>query len=88
MALFPSYTNENLTYEDIASPVRAQYQQIWGQEPDETDPLFYSIAQDSDIAARGSRLREEGLNRGVQQVNDDFQSDILGAFGGQIRRAL
>jgi hypothetical protein len=88
MALFPEYTNENLTYEDIAGPVRQQFQQIWGEEPDEDDPLFFDIAQDSNIRARGSRLRLEGLNRGNKQVNDDFQSSILGSFGGQIRRAV
>ncbi len=88
LALFPNYTNENITYQDIASPVRAQFQRIWGQEPDETDNLFFTIAQDSDINAREGRLRLEGLNRGIDKVTNDFQQDVLSSFGGQVRRAI
>ena len=88
LALFPQYTNENITYQDIASPVRAQFQRIWGQEPDEFDNLFMSIAQDADINARAGRLRLEGLNRGIDKVTNDFQEDVLQSFGGQVRRAI
>ncbi|MCH7720959.1 MAG: hypothetical protein IH988_08220 [Planctomycetes bacterium] len=40
LALFSNYTDESLTYEDIASPWRNYATSIWGQQLDETTDLF------------------------------------------------
>ena len=86
-ALFPGYENENLTYEDIAAPWRGVWNQIWGQAPDETDPLFTRIVRLNDLASATKLLRQEGLKQGNATVANSLISDIGQAFGGSVRRA-
>lgn len=88
LALFPKYENPNLTYEDIAAPVRSQFQRVWGVEAEEDDPFFFRQMSNDNIAEREAELRLEGLNRNVDRVANQFQVDVMRAFGGQVRRAL
>lgn len=93
MANFPEWQNENLRYADVAPTTKSLFQQVWQQEPDETDPLFLDILR---MAAPGgpglteaaARLRREGLERGVSGVTQQMSSGILGATGGDVRRAV
>lgn len=73
LSLFPEYENPDLTYQDIATPWKAKWSQMWGQTADETDPLFMEIIRLNDSTAAGRRLTEEGLNRGVRKVRQGAQ---------------
>lgn len=85
LALFPQHENPNLTYEDIAGPWRNFMQNMWGQTPDETDPLFGTLIRNNDQTINAQLLRSEGLNRGVGTVTQDLQTQALRAFGGAVR---
>ena len=87
LALFPEHTNPNLTYEDIAAPWRGIFNQVWGQAPDENDPLFARIVRLNDLAAATQILREEGIKTGNATVVRSLLSDVGRAFGGQVRPA-
>lgn len=87
LAAFPGWTNPDVSYEQIASITRGMFQQLWGQSPDETDPLFLRIANMTDHAEATSILRREGWERGVMPVVTDAISGALRATGGMVRRA-
>jgi hypothetical protein len=86
MALFPEYTNPNLTYEDIAGAWRGVWQSAWGEMPDESNPLFTQIVRMNDITSANRLLRQEGLKVGNATVSQSLLGDIAGAFGGNIYR--
>lgn len=86
LALFPEYTNSNLTYDDIAGAWRGVWQQAWGEAPDETNPLFTNIVRMNDIAEAQRLLRVEGLRQNNATVGANLLSDVAGVFGGQIYR--
>lgn len=88
MALFPEYEQPNLTYEDIAGPWRGLFNQVWGQEADELDPLFSKVVRLNDADEASKLLRREGLNRGVGQVVNTMTQAVGQAFGGTERKAL
>lgn len=88
LALFPEYENENLTYEDIASPWRSFASELWGQRMDETDEVFQKLLKLNDTTEGGNLLRQEGLKRGVQKVTQSALSGLSGVTGGMVRRAL
>lgn len=87
LALFPEYTDPNLTYEDIAGPWRGVFRQVWGSVPDETDSLFLKIVRMNDMGAAEQMLRKEGLTRGNSLVTQDLMGDLVGAFGSGIVRS-
>jgi hypothetical protein len=82
MAVLPEYTNESLTYEDIATPWRNMAFNTWGQSIDEKSATFQNILKANDAGQAGMMLREEGLTRGVKQVEDTFVNDLQRSFGG------
>lgn len=86
LALFPEYENPNLTYEDIAGPWRGVVQQVWGQQADETDPLFSQLVRINDLNEATKLLRQEGLARDIGAVKDDLISTIGSIdIGEQVR---
>ena len=88
MALFPGYTNENLTYEDIAAPWRAFYFNQWGQAPDEADDtLFSQIVNLNDAGAAGQLLRTEGLARGNPTTTLNAIKAFSQGLGGPVVRS-
>lgn len=85
LALFPEYTNPNLTYEDIAAPWRGVWTQEWGATPDEMSPLFTQIVRANNLDTARTILRKEGLKQGNQNVTERMLSDLNQVFGGEIR---
>ena len=75
MALYPEYDNPDLTYEDMAAPWRGFSANIWGQQIDETDPMFQQIVRLNDSAEAGKLLRKEGLKQNIGTVR---QSAVKG----------
>lgn len=88
MAAFPNWTNEDTTYEQIASVARTLFQEAWGQTPDEHDPLFTKVASNPDHDEALQLLRREGWERGIGPVVQDATRGALRATGGQVRRAV
>lgn len=88
MAAFPEWTDPNMGYEQIARIGRQLFTQVWGESPDETDPLFLKVASGRDHVASMELLRKEGWDRGVGQVVQDAVGGLLSATGGQIRRPM
>jgi len=86
LALFPEYENPNLTYEDIAAPWRAVWQQEWGQMADESDPMFTTIVRMNDLGAAAKLLRTKGLEKGNTTVSNNLLGDVQGVFGNQVRQ--
>jgi hypothetical protein len=86
-ARYQGYDPE-LTYEDIARIGRAQVLDTWGQQMDETDPLFQQILQMNDAAQASQLLWSEGLNRGVRKVTYDAMSGLDRGLGGGVVRSV
>lgn len=84
LALFPNY-DRNATYETIASPWRQFVNNQWGQFPDEDDPMFHNVINMNDAAEAGKLLTKEGLNRGIQTVENRVSTDLMNSFGGSAR---
>jgi len=88
LAAFPEWTDPNMTYEEIARIGRSLFTQVWGESPDETDPLFLQVASGRDHVASMELLRREGWKRGVTQVVSDAVGGLLQTTGGSVRRAM
>lgn len=86
MAAFPEWTDPNMGYDQIARVARSLFTQVWGESPDETDPLFLRVASGRDHVASMELLRREGWDRGVGQVVSDAVSGLMRTTGGQVRR--
>lgn len=82
-AVLPGY-DENLTYDQIATPWRSVVLDTWGERMKEDDPLFYQILKANDVETAGKLLRQEGIKRGVTKVQADAARSLTQAFGGQV----
>lgn len=88
MAMFPEYTDREMSYQAIAQPWKQYFVGAWGQSADETDPFFIEIVRMNDAAEAGKLLRREGLARGVGKVEMDMEKAILSSTGGSVRRGF
>lgn len=88
MALFPTYTDEHMTYDDIAAPWRSMVMNTWGVTADETDPMFLDLIKNNDTTLNSQILRQKGLAKGVGKVVQDAQASLLGVGGGSVRRPV
>lgn len=88
MALYPEYADENLTYDDIATPWRGVMSQMWGETPDETDAVFQDIVRMNNLTEAQQYLRKVGLSEGNQKVTQDAMSAMHSATGGSLRKAI
>lgn len=86
LALLPEYTNENLTYDDIITPVRNLATQVW-QQPMDDETMLIDLANMRDYSAMQEKLYREGLKRGVTAVRQQFEQDVLQATGGAVRQS-
>lgn len=83
MALFPEYTDPNLTYDDIADPWRNVWEQTLGEMADETNKLFTQIVRGNDVELAGQKLRKHGMATGNRKVIADFTDGLMGTAIGQ-----
>ncbi|HEY7823421.1 MAG TPA: hypothetical protein VIG24_11325, partial [Acidimicrobiia bacterium] len=85
-SLLPDY-DENLTWDEIVSPVRNLATNVWGQ-PFDDDRMLVDLANMRDYTQMTQRLRHVGLQRGVDRVVDDALTDLgSGALGQQVVRS-
>ena len=88
LALFPEYTDESMSYQDIAAPWKNFATRIWGQTVDESSSMFLEILAANDAGKAGQILRREGLKEDVTQVTQDMATDALGPEGSLRRAAV
>jgi hypothetical protein len=87
MALFPNYTNPNLTYNAIVSPVRQLAGQVWGQPVDD-ETMLIDLANMKDYNEMAQRLREQGIQQGIRQpVEDALQGLMSTSLGERVQRS-
>jgi hypothetical protein len=84
LVAFPTYTDPNLTYEDISSVWRNYFFTVWGQAPDETDSMFVDIINLNDMTQAGQILRREGLSKGIGKVRNEMLGSLGDAFGDAV----
>ena len=82
LALFPKYTNTELTYDDIVSPWRGLTRQTWGQEADETQGWWQDMVATNDYEAGQELLRTKGLEQNIGQVTVEATQALQQALGG------
>ncbi len=80
MAMFPGYGRE-ASYSTIAAPWKGFVYQSWGEQIDETDPLFTQIVNLNDAGEAGKLLTKEGLARGNDNVTNSVQMALNNSFG-------
>jgi len=81
LAAFGSYTNPELTYEDIARPWRNLTTSVWGQTADETQGWWQDMIKSNDYATAQTTLREKGLENNITQVTQDATGALTQALG-------
>lgn len=84
VAMFPGVKDRESSYRDIAQPWKTFGTEAWGQEMDETDPLFVSMVNNNDAALNGELLSREGLKRNIGKVVNDTQTAMTDAWGGVV----
>ncbi len=82
LALFPKYTNPELTYDDIVTPWRGLTRQTWGQEADETQGWWQDMVATNDYEAGQELLRTKGLEQDIGQVTVEATQALQQALGG------
>lgn len=83
-ALYPDY-DENLTYDDIASPWRGFMAQQWGGTPDETSGVFQKLVKLNDAVEGGKLLRKVGYKQGNETVQREMLGGLMDTMGGPRR---
>ncbi|GAG16368.1 unnamed protein product, partial [marine sediment metagenome] len=85
LAMIPGNENRNVSYRDMAEPWKRFGQQAWGQELDETDPMFQTMVKNNDAEVNGALLQQQGMKRDVGKVVTDTRTAINDAFGESVR---
>lgn len=82
VAIFPKYTNPELTYDDIAAPWRGLTRQTWGQEADETQGWWQDMVASNNYEDGQQLLRTKGLEQDISKVNIEATQALTDALGG------
>ena len=82
VAIFPKYTNPELTYDDIAAPWRGLTRQTWGQEADETQGWWQDMVASNNYEEGQQLLRTKGLEQNISKVNIEATQALTDALGG------
>ena len=82
MALFPTYDDKEMSYDDIAGTWRQDWQTTLGELPNEAkDKRWIQYLRMNDVEKGGEYLRQTGIERGSDSVSNDALRDTLQAFG-------
>jgi hypothetical protein len=80
-AMFPGYGRES-SYQTIAAPWKGFVQQMWGEQINESDPLFTEVINLNNAGEAGKLLTKEGITRGNDTVVNNVQMALNNSFGG------
>jgi hypothetical protein len=81
LALFPQYTNPELTYNDIATPWRNLTTSVWGKAADETQSWWQDMVATNNFTEGTATLRSKGLEQNVDQVTIEATEALQKALG-------
>jgi len=81
LALFPQYTNPELTYNDIATPWRNLTTSVWGKSADETQSWWQDMVATNNFTEGAATLRSKGLEQNVDQVTIEATEALQKALG-------
>ena len=81
LALFPQYTNPELTYNDIATPWRNLTTSVWGKAADETQSWWQDMVASNNFTEGTATLRSKGLEQNVDQVTVEATEALQKALG-------
>jgi len=81
LALFPQYTNPELTYNDIATPWRNLTTSVWGKAADETQSWWQDMVATNNFTEGTATLRSKGLEQNVDQVTIEATKALQKALG-------
>ena len=81
LALFPQYTNPELTYNDIATPWRNLTTSVWGKSADETQSWWQDMVATNNFTEGAATLRSKGLEQNVDQVTIEATEALQNALG-------
>lgn len=87
LALFPEYTDREMSYAAIANTWKQWWLGQWGEMPDEKESLFIDVLKRNDITESAKILRKEGLARGIEKVTQDL-SRAGQSLGGSERNPI
>ncbi len=79
-SLFPEY-DEDLTYEEIASPWRGFVQNAWGQNVDDASNVVQEVIKLNDTVKAGQYLFKKGLEDNVAKPTQEALKAMSQAFG-------
>ena len=88
MALFPEYTDDTLTWDDISGPWKSMAYNTWGVEADETDPRFQNIVRMNNADEAAKEFRKIGLSDGMERTAQVMGSGVDGAMQTNVRGAV
>ncbi len=88
MALFPEYTDDTLTWNDISGPWRSMAYSVWGHDVDETDPRFQNIVRLNDADKAMKELRRIGLEDGNDRVVTQMSNGVTAGQSTNVRGAV
>ena len=81
LALFPQYTNAELTYNDIVTPWRNLTTSVWGKAADETQSWWQDMVATNNFTQGAATLRSKGLEQNVDQVTIEATEALQRALG-------
>mgnify|MGYP003122997514 CR=1 FL=1 len=82
-SLFPMY-EENVTYEEFASPWQNFTTNQWGQQIDTTSDYFQEVLKLNDSTKASKYLTQKGLEIGIDKVVNETL-DAMKVFGQGVR---
>jgi len=88
LALFPSYADANLTYQDIAAPWKAMAQNAWGVPADDMDSELHAIINMNNATEAQKELRRIGATRGYDRTIAEMAQGIDQGMSRGVRGAV
>jgi len=88
MAMFPAYSDRNITYTAAMQPWKTYAQSMWGVPVDETDEKFQEIVQMNDPVEASKMARSIGFERGYDKVVNEMTAGIGSGMNKNVRGAV
>jgi len=88
MAMFPNYSDPNISYESLMQPWKTYTSSMWGTPVDETDDVFMKIIQMNDPEEASKLIRSTGFDRGYDKIVNQMTTGIRAGMNRNVRGAV
>lgn len=85
LAMYPNYTDRELTYEAIAGPWRSFTASMWGAPVQDTDNVFQRVVQLNNPDEAAKILRGAGFERGYDKIVNEVANGIESGMRSSVR---